>query len=542
MKLITATCCMFIAAMVQAQPAQKHFTITTYGALPDGVSNNAVAIQKSIDDASISGGGKVIIPRGRYVTGPLHLKSNVELFIHEEAVLLGSINILDYKSGTKTLPLISCENARHVAITGKGLIDGQSDYLMADVFAKLRAGTIQDASWKEEGTWFKRRPGEHSRPKLIEFINCEQVIVKNIRIQNGTGWIQDYRKCNNVLIDSIDVFSNTYWNNDGIDITDSKNVRITHCRVNAADDGICLKSEDRNSRCENVYIAHCKVRSSANAVKLGTASWGGFKNITVRDIEVWDTYRSVIALETVDGGVLENVDVQNMTATHTGNAILIRLGHRNKDSVYSTLRNVYIANIKVQVPEGKPDAGYPMEGPLLKYPPDYVRDPANPYRSVSPWNHSTIDTTAVVYPHNVFPSSITGLPGHAVENVTLENIEITYKGGGNTSINFFPLDSLHTITEAEAAYPEFSMFGELPVWGLYLRHIKGLTMKNVKLVLQNDDYRSGMLADDLDGLKIDNLSIPNGAATPAMLLNNVRGHSLKRITLPGNANTYLKIQ
>jgi polygalacturonase len=303
-----------------------------------------------------------------------------------------------------------------------------------------------------------------------------------------------------------------------------------------------LKSEDRNSLCENVYIANCRVRSSANAVKFGTASHGGFKNITVRNIEVWDTYRSVIAIEAVDGGIIENIDVRNMTAVNTGNAILIRLGHRNKDTVFSKIRNVYIANIRVQVPGKKPDAGYPMEGPLLKYPPGFVRNPANLYQSVSPWNHSSIDTTAVVYQHNVFPSSITGLPGNEVENVMLENIEITYEGGSNREVNYFPLDSLHTITEAETSYPEFSMFGELPAWGMYIRHVKGLTMKNVNLVLENPDYRIGLLADDVKGLTLEKVNIPVCNALPAILLNNVKDHSIKNVKLPADAKTAIHIQ
>ena len=542
MRVITIIGCLLILSVIHAQHRQKHFYIRDFGALPDGVTNNAVAIQKAIDEAARNGGGKVMVSRGRYVTGPIHLKSNVELYIHKEAVLLGSINILDYKAGNRTLPLISSWHASNISITGKGLIDGQSDYLMADVFARLRAGVIKDAQWKEEGNWFKRRPGEGSRPKLIEFTGCDSVAVRNIRIQNGTGWIQDYRNCNYVVIDSIDVFSNTYWNNDGIDITDSKNVRITNCSVNSSDDGICLKSEDRKSLCENVYIANCRIRSSANAVKLGTASHGGFKNITVRNIEVWNTYRSVIAIEAVDGGIVENIDVQNMTGVNTGNAILIRFGHRNKDTVFSRLRNVYIANVQVQVPRGKPDEGYPLEGPLLKYPPGFVKNPANPYQSVSPWNHSSFDTTAVVYQHNVFPTSVTGLPGHDVENVTLENIEIIYEGGGTKEVNYFPLDSLNTITEAETSYPEFSMFGELPAWGMYIRHVKGLTMRNVNLVLQNPDYRVALLADDVKNLKLEKVNIPVCNALPAVLLNNVKDHSIKNVKLPADAKKAIRIQ
>ncbi|HSK12137.1 MAG TPA: glycosyl hydrolase family 28 protein, partial [Phnomibacter sp.] len=286
MKVISLITGILVSINSLAQGAAKEYVITKYGAVYDGVTNNAAAIQQAIDAAHQNGGGKVVVPRGRYVTGPIHLKSNVELNLHEEAVLLGSFHILDYRSGNTTLALINSDKAKNVSITGKGLIDGQSDLLMADVFDKLRAGIIKDRAWKEEGTWLKIRPGEASRPKLIEFHHCEQVSIKNIRIQNGTSWIQDYRNCNGVIIDSIHVFSNTYWNNDGIDITDSKNVRITNCFINSADDGICLKSEDRNSRCENVYIANCTIRSSANAVKLGTASWGGFKDITIRDIKV----------------------------------------------------------------------------------------------------------------------------------------------------------------------------------------------------------------------------------------------------------------
>lgn len=124
-------------------------------------------------------------------------------------------------------------------------------------------------------------------------------------------------------MDSVHVFSNTFLNNDGIDVVDCKNARITNYDINAADDGICLKSEDRNRRCENIYVANCKVRSSASAVKLGTASRGGSKNIVIKNIEVYNTFRSAIAIESVDGGVLENIDVQHIHARNTGNAIFI---------------------------------------------------------------------------------------------------------------------------------------------------------------------------------------------------------------------------
>lgn len=522
--------------------AQKEYSIISYGAKPDGVSNNMIPIQKAIDDASKAGGGKVLIPRGRFLSGVIHLKSNVELNIHEEAVLLASADRNDYGPSMKASAFIVAEDEKNISITGKGLIDGQCDLLITDIYKKLRAGKLQDDEWKEFNPWNQRRPSEKNRPRIIEFLNCDGVTVRNIHLQNSAAWVQNYKNCSNILIDSIHVFSNTFWNNDGIDLTDCKNARVTNCIINSADDGICLKSEDRNLYCENIFIGNCKVRSSASAIKLGTASKGGFKKITVRNIEVYDTYRSAVAIETVDGGLLEDVDVRNINAVNTGNAIFIRLGHRNKDSVYSQLRNVYIANVKVKVPKEKPDKGYPMEGPELKYPSNYKVDTTIKYQSVSPWNNSGIDSTAIPYPHNVFPSSITGLPGHYVENVKLENIEIIYEGGASKSINYFPLDSLNSITEATSSYPEFSMFGELPAWGLYVRHVKGLTLKNIQLKFLKQDFRAACVFNDVDRLNLSNVSIPSSKETPVIVLHNVRNKVLGQLQLPLPISKAIKIQ
>lgn len=522
--------------------AQKEYNIMAYGAKRDGITDNAAAIQQAIDDASKAGGGKVLIPRGRFLSGVIHLKSNVELNIREEAVLLASTDRADYGPSLKASAFIVGENEKNISITGKGLIDGQCDLLIEDIYKKLRAGQLQDDEWKEFNPWHQRRPSEKNRPRIIEFKNCNGITVKNIHLQNGAAWIQNYKNCSNVVLDSVHVFSNTFWNNDGIDLVDCKNARITNCFINAADDGICLKSEDRNNRCENIYIANCRVRSSASAVKLGTASRGGFRKIVVKDIYVYDTYRSAIAIETVDGGLLEDIDVRNINAVNTGNAIFIRLGHRNKDSVYSQLRNVYIANVNVQVPKEKPDRDYPMEGPELKYPSNYKVDTSIKYTSVSPWNNSGIDTAAIPYPHNVFPSSITGLPGHYVENVTLENIQVSYEGGADKNVNYFPLDSLNTITEATSSYPEFSMFGELPVWGLYVRHVKGLTLKNVLLKFRKSDFRTACVFDDVHGLKIDKLTIPTYQNLPVIVLNKSSQYSFSQLKLPVDEKKAVKIQ
>jgi len=490
---------------------KKTLSIIDFGAVADGKTKNTVAIQNAINTANKMGGAIVLVPAGNFLTGILQLKSNVELHLDANAVLLASTNRIDYGPRTANA-LISAKGQHNVAITGKGVITGQSAALLKDIYVMLNAGTLFDASWKTVNPWHQMRTDETSRPKLLDFSYCDSVQIKEITLKDGLCWIQNYVCCSNVIIDGIKVLSNSYWNNDGLDITDSENVIIRNCNINAADDGICLKSEERHLGCKSILIYNCTVRSSANGIKFGTASYGGFRNVVVKDITVYDTYRSAIALEAVDGGVLEDVNVRGVKATNTGNAILIRLGHRNKDSLVSSLRNVHINDVTVAVPAGKPDKGYNMEGPELRY------------------------------PHNVIPSSITGLPGHPVENVTLENIKIIYEGGGNKETACFPMDSLTNITENPAGYPEFSMFGELPVWGFYVRHVKGLTLKNIQMSYQKEDFRAACAFDDVQGLNINKMEIPTAKTLPIVVFNNVTGLITEKLQFPVEKDKAILIQ
>jgi polygalacturonase len=496
---------------ITASAQIKIYNIKHYGAIADGKTNNTKAIQKAIDEASTHGGGMVVVPAGRFVTGVLNLQSDVELHLDKNAFLLGSTVRADYGEG-KASALIVSTHQHHIAITGPGVIDGQGDDLLKDIYRRLNAGTLIDSEWRKPNPWHQMRPTEDNRPKLIEFRNCDDIQIKNITIKHGLCWIENYKNCSNLVIDSIKVESNTYWNNDGIDIVDSKNVKLTNSFFNVADDGICLKSEDPNGTCENVYVGNCRVRSSASAVKLGTGSRGGFKNIKIEHISVYDTYRSAIAVETVDGALLEDVIIRNVTAVNTGNAIVVRLGHRDKNGPMSVLHRVYIGNVKVDVPAGKPDAGYHMEGPV-----------------VGP-------------PHNVFPSSITGIPGGRVEDVTLENITINYHGNAKKETAYFGTDSLEKVPEKIPDYPEFSMFGELPAWGFYIRHADGIKIKNLVLTCSGADYRPAIIVDDVKGLKLDKIDIPQVKTQPVIILNKVSEPDLNDIEIPGDRKQNIRIQ
>jgi len=310
------------------------------------------------------------------------------------------------------------------------------------------------------------------------------------------------------------VDSDAYWNNDGMDISDCTNVRITGCYINSADDGICLKSHSKGFLNENIHISDCTVRSSASAIKFGTASVGGFKNITIENITIFDTFRCALAFEAVDGGTIENVVVTNVSATNTGNALFIKLGHRNVDGKIGTIKNIKVKNLNVHVPFASPDLRYHIRGP----------EPA--------------------FFHNVFPASISGLPGHDVKSIVLEDISISYPGRADKGYAYIPLWRLNSVPEKESSYPEFSMFGELPSWGLYARHVTGLEMKNVRLSVRENDYRPAYVFDDVKELSMEGGSITSLSGNTQLVIKdtkNVRinnlsadGHKLKKVATYGS--------
>jgi len=496
----------------------KDQVITSAGAVADGITNNATIIQQLIDKVAAAGGGRVIIPAGNFMSSSVFLKSNVELHLNLGARLLGPTNVNDYPKIKGRLAVVMAKNQHHVALTGPGIIDGQGSELMLDVFQKLRSGAIIE----KDSAWLVKRPG--TRAMVLSFESCTGVTVSGVTLKNASGWVQDYVACDTVLIKGITVQSTTYWNNDGLDITDSKNVHITKCFVNAADDGICIKSSNPNSISENILIDSCTVRSSASGLKFGTASAGIYKKVKVRDLLIFDTYRSAIAIESVDGGSMEQFDIQNIVAKNTGNAIFIRLGHRNINGKVGSLKDIYISNVKAEIPLLKPDQGYPIEGP-----PDHLR-PGFDKMPVRPSHYHIYGHPYL--PYNLIPSSIVGIPGYPVQNITLNNIDIIYGGRSSKEIAYIPLQNIATIPENEAQYPEFSMFGELPAWGFYIRHAEGIKMTNIKLSYKEADYRPAMVMDDVKNIQLNQLAIPTVKELPVFYFQNAIGIDLKKITMP----------
>lgn len=490
-KRISLTLLWMCATLLPLQA--EDYNILDFGAKPDGKTLCSTNIQQAIDQAHADGGGRVLIPGGTFLSGTIVLKSGVELHLEKKATLLGSTNPADYRKLNRWIGLVMADQAENISVTGRGTIDGQGAIIALHIDSLFYAGEIDSSDY----VFPEKRPMVTIRPQVIEFVGCKNVNVSDITIRNAASWVQSYYMCENLRIEGITVDSDTYWNNDGIDIIDCRKVRITGCDVNASDDGICIKSYGRKHHgspyCDSIYIGDCRVRSSASAVKFGTATFGGFRNCTVENIKVYDTFRSAIAIESYGKGFVENILVQNITAKNTGNAIFVRLGKRYESLPDGTLKNIIIRNVKCEVPFGPADVNYEIRGPELPY------------------------------FHNIFPASITGIPGNRVFNIRLENIEITYPGRGNKAFANLPVSRLQDVPEQIELYPEYSMFGELPAWGFYVRHVENLIMKNIRLRIKKPDYRPAIVLDDVKDLEIKELSIKGDFKPDPVIFHNVEG-------------------
>jgi Glycosyl hydrolases family 28 len=444
----------------------RDYPASLFGIKSDGVTLNTRSIQFGIDYINKKGGGRLVFYVGRYLTGSIHLNSNVIIHLEEGAVLVGSVNPFDYDKTIFT-GLILATGQENIGITGKGVIDGQGRTLANNTIQNVHYGLVND-SLKYDRT--------QERPMIVYLRSCRNITIKNITLQNSAFWLQTYDQCKNLVVDSVTVNNKAFWNCDGIDIVDCDTVQISNCYIDAADDGICLKSHDDNAFCNNVLVKNNVIRSSASGIKLGTAGRGGFRNIKIINNTVFDTYRSAIALESVDGGFLEDVTVDGLKSIHTGNVIFLRLGERVAGRK-SRMQRITIKNVIAEVPESKPDEGYEYEGP--------VED----------------------MPRNISPVIIAGLPGQYISDIAFSNIEIKYPGRGNVLFANVPLDKLDSIPELPQKYPEFSMFKEVPAWGIYIRHAKNLNFSNIKLKVEKEDYRLSIVMDDVHNAQFNKLKI-----------------------------------
>ena len=445
------------------QVSAEDYKASMFGIKSNGTTLNTTAIQKAIDFIHEKGGGRLVFYVGRYLTGNIQLKSNVNIQLEEGAILVGSTNIYDYNINTPYSSLVFAYQAENIGINGKGVIDGQGREVANNLIDQIHKGVLADELKND-------RPATR-RPRAIYFRECKNVTITGITLRDPASWNQTYDQCKNLYVDDIKVDSKSYWNNDGIDVVDCDGVVIKNSYFDAADDVLCFKSHDATQICQNVLVDNCVGRSSANGLKFGTVSRGGFRNFKVTNLTIFDTFRSAITFAAVDGGEIENIVVDGVRSINTGNVIFLRIGDRWSKGKKPVMKNIVISNVYAEVPFGKPDAGYNYEGP--------VED----------------------LPRNISPASIVGLPDYKIQNVKLKNIEIVYPGAGNplyAKRGLTPAE-LDSIPEMRTAYPEFSQFKELPAWGLYVRHAEGIELENVTFSALKKDYRPGIVIDDVKG-------------------------------------------
>lgn len=492
--------CIFFALPVFSFAVTGSFNILDYGAKGDGSTLNTKSIQSAIDACASRGGGTVYFPAGKFVSGTLFLKSHITLYLEAGAVLEGSKNLNDYpvtmpdiKSYTDNYTnksLIYGEGLENIGITGEGTLDGNG--------ASFKPGDVLMNA--DRFAWYK------ARPYLIRIINCKDILVRDVTILNSPMWVQHYLACEDVNIDGITVNSRVNNNNDGIDIDGCKRVRISNCDIISGDDAIVLKSS-LDMPCKDITITNCVISSDCNAFKLGTETNGGFENINLNNCTIYDTKLGGISLEMVDGGTIDRVSVSNVTMNNVGTAVFIRLGNRARPYLENdpkSYMNREVATKNLQ----KPGMGK-LSNVII----------------------SKIQAINV----GITGCSITGLPGYPVENITLENIRITCKGGGSKEL----VD--REIPEVPDKYPEFRMFGVLPSFGFYCRHAKNLTFNDVEMDFIEPDERPAIICDDITGLelyKIKAMSVGNGSLIQC---RNVKNLFVQSCIAPIGIETFLQI-
>jgi polygalacturonase len=521
------------AGLALAQMPPRAFDVRAFGATGDGKTLDTGAINQAIDAAAAAGGGTVWFSSGTYASYSIHLKSNIGLYLDHGATILAADPPPEGTPGGYDAPepnpwdkyqdfghchwhnsLIWGEGLTNVSITGPGRIFGKGlsrGFGRQDPLPGEPRPPRPAVPPLDEGT--AATPFGYPNPrdtlpagvgnKAIALKNCRNVIFRDFTIYHGGHFAILATGVDNWVCDGLTIDTNR----DGIDFDCCQNVRVANCTINSPnDDGICPKSSfglGYKRPAENITITGCQVSGfdegslldgtmkpkppgrggPTGRIKFGTEANGGFKNITIANCVF--TYSSGLALEEVDGGSMEDITITNLTMRDIVNApIFIRLGAR-------------------------------------------LRGPDNP-----PVGVARRIKIANVVASNVSPAHgilIVGIPGSRIEDVTLSNILIEYQGGGTKD------QAARVVPEYEKEYPEPGRFGIIPSWGMFARHVKGLTLDHVELRTLKEDLRPAIILDEVVGADFDHVEAPPAAGVPTVVLKNVDGFATH--ACPGLSDT-----
>ena len=371
---------------------QTHFSDNTYsikdfGAVADGKTSNTLAFEKAIKECAKNGGGKVVVPNGKYLTGPIHLESNVNLHLEDQAEILFSTNSKEYPlvhtswEGTELMnysPLIYAKNKTNVAITGKGTLNGQADSSNWWIWSGGK-----NYGWKkgipsqndpenrqvlidmaEKGVPVAERifgEGRYLRPSFVEFFECNTVLIKDVKIINAPFWILHPIKTNNMIIDGVTVNSHGP-NNDGCDPEYSQNIIIRNCTFNTGDDCIAIKSgRDADGRrvgipSKNIIVQNCKMIDGHGGVVIGSEISAGVNNVFVENcvMDSPNLDRAIrIKTNSKRGGIIEDVFVRNLEVGTVKECVLklnmfYNVYGSQTGNFIPTIRNINLENVTVK--------------------------------------------------------------------------------------------------------------------------------------------------------------------------------------------------
>ena len=490
--------------LAQAVPAGPVFDPRRYGAQGNGTTMDTAAVQAAIDACTQAGGGTVLVSPGVYLCGTVVLKSNVTFQLQAGAKILGSPNSADYVLppdalvATKGAPgrhLLFAFNAQNVTLLGPGIVDGNGPAYF------VPSGRVQpkpEDLYRDVASFDLKRTIGIS--PMVVIANCTNVRLENILLQNAAGWTLHPVGCSQVVIRGVTVRNPLHASNtDGIDPTSCQDLLMTDCDIITGDDGICVKSANPyggNQICRNITIMNCRVSTPCNGLKVGAEGPNPFQNINFKNCEVYGgngPYNewpiSGIDVEMVDMSSVDGVTFDGITMRNVRTPIFIRmqkLAGRPDRPLKGVLQNVTISNLKATGALGT--------------------------------------------------SSISGVPGLEVRNISLNNVLIDTQEPGSLAWLQTPVD------ERVTGYPGPFNFGRLPCYGFYVRHVDGFSMRNVTVNSQVGDPRPMLSCDDVQQITLQHVSgTASDPSQPFLDLKIVQSASIQGNQAPAGTGVYAKV-
>ncbi|HRN55541.1 MAG TPA: glycosyl hydrolase family 28 protein [Agriterribacter sp.] len=487
----------------QTTGAVPVYNVKNYGAVGDGKTDDAQAIQKAIDAAAVQNGGMVLLDNGVFLTSGIRLKSNIELHVTASASIIASLEVskycvnekLQYKTPIRSL--IFAADCSNVSITGRGKIDGRGDLIKETAF--------------------------NDRPDLIVFHGCKGVVIQDIYLTNSSKFMTFLLQCVGVRVDGITVVNIKNSNNDGFDIDGSRDVIISNSNIHTLDDCIAFKASTRTDRCADIVINNCILSSRCAAIRVGPDAMADIENIAVSNCVIRNTGLNGIKIQESMGAVARNMTFSNIIMDNVKGPISIRLSGWNEGQYIDTwtsfndsswtkgkLHNILFENIRATVPN------------MIAMPADY--------EGGTPWllNITKVNTGI----------SITGTSQTRPRDIIFSNIDITFEGGGTQA-----MAAKRNLPDLERNYPEMFIFGDLPAYGLYMHHVSGITLNNVRFNLQTPDLRPAIVCDDADDIELNGFKAAGNVNAESLIrLENSRNVFISGSRPLNTITTFLRVE